>query len=86
MQDAFQDRTDNGGPQPDLLHDFLRILRHQSDVTFGQQYVNQTVTGVCVICHVLHSIHISRFTIAPPIASFDSPDFWLGGRTPKKSP
>jgi hypothetical protein len=29
------------------------------------------VTGGWVICHVLHCIHNSRFTIAPAIASID---------------
>jgi hypothetical protein len=71
MQDAFQDRTDDRGSQPDLLLDFLRILRHQSCLIFGQQYVNHAVTGGWVICHVLHCIHNLRFTIAPAIASID---------------
>jgi hypothetical protein len=75
MQDAFQDRTHDRGPQPDLLHDFLRVLRQTSGLIFGQPYMNHTVFGGCVIGNELHSIHNSRFTMAPRIASFDSDGF-----------
>jgi hypothetical protein len=76
MQDAFQDWAHDRGPQLDLLHDFLRVLRQTSGLIFGQPHVNHTVFGGCVIVNELHSIHNSRFTMLSGIASFDSSGFW----------